>query len=87
MMKKLKYIPYGQCHVVYTNTGFELWSYTTKVIDYTTTTTTNTITCTGLYSMTTRKHISAFMKEYFPQYSYYSVKWAVEKNNGELVIE
>lgn len=85
MMKKLKYIPYGQCYALYTSEGIELWSYSTRVITYNNST--RILKCSGLYSMTTRKHISAFMKEYFPQYSYYSVKWAVEKNNGELVIE
>ena len=30
--------------------------------------------CTGLYSMTTRKHISAFLWEYYPQISFQMVK-------------
>ena len=84
MIKKLAYIPYGQAYVVYTNEGIELWSYSTRVITYKNT---GILKCSGLYSATTRRHISAFMKEYFPNYSYYAVKWAVEKNNGELIIE
>lgn len=30
--------------------------------------------CTGLYSMTTRKHISAFLWEYYPSISFNMVK-------------
>ena len=85
MIKRLRYIPHGNCYAVYTSDGLELWSYTTRVISYNNST--GILKCSGLYSMTTRKHISAFMKEYFPNYSYYSVKEAVEKNEGVLHID
>ena len=42
------------------------------------------ISCSGLYSMTTRKQIGWFLKEYFNNLSYYSVKYAYEKNENCL---
>ena len=61
VIKKLREIPYGQCFVEYDDSkNFYLWSYRTmvaKVED-------NILTVNGLYSMTTRKHIGAFMREY-----------------------
>lgn len=83
MIYKLRYIPHGQCYAQYTNRGIQLWSYTTMVIDYDNST--GILKCTGLYSMTTRRHISAFIREYFPHLSYYDIKKAVEKNNGEVI--
>ena len=61
LIRKLKEIPYGQCFVEKANDNtFYLWSYRTlvaKVED-------SWLTINGLYSMTTRKHIGAFMREY-----------------------
>lgn len=58
----LKSIPYAQAHVEIDENGvITLVSYTTKVI---TIDPQGWLTCSGLYSMTTRKHIGAFMKEY-----------------------
>ena len=36
------------------------------------------LSCTGLYSMTTRKHISAFMREYGNGFTFSDVKKAYE---------
>ena len=60
--RKLKYCPYGQAHVTVDEYGaISLISYTTTVIVIDPL---GWLTCTGTYSTTTRKHISAFMKEY-----------------------
>ena len=60
-IKKLKSIPYGQCCVEIVNDNtFYLWSYRTLVAKVEK----SWLTINGLYSMTTRKHIGAFMREY-----------------------
>jgi hypothetical protein len=60
-IKKLKSIPYGQCCVEIINDNtFYLWSYRTLVAKVEK----SWLTINGLYSMTTRKHIGAFMREY-----------------------
>lgn len=59
---KLKSIPYGQAQVITHEDGsITLVSYTTHVVDINAE---GWLTVHGLYSMTTRKHISAFAKEY-----------------------
>ena len=61
-IKKLAYMPYAQAHVEITPNGDTyLFSYCTLVIELTTN---GWLTCTGIYSATTRKHIGAFMREY-----------------------
>lgn len=60
-IKKLKEIPYGQCFVEKASENtFYLWSYRTLVAKVEN----SWLTINGLYSMTTRKHIGAFMREY-----------------------
>lgn len=60
-IKKLKAIPYGQCFVENVDDkNFYLWSYRTLVAKVEN----NWLKINGLYSMTTRKHIGAFMREY-----------------------
>lgn len=60
--KKLKAMPYAQAKVTIDEHGaIILTSYATDVI---TIDPQGWLTCTGTYSQTTRKHISAFMKEY-----------------------
>ena len=61
MMRKLKSMPYAQCHVIVDTNGTYLYSYTTKVV---TLDNNGWLTVHGLHSMTTRKHISNFMREY-----------------------
>ena len=86
--KRLSHMPYAQAGVIIDNNGTNLISYTTLVctIDKD-----GWLTCTGTYSATTRKHISAFMHEYAPQMSYYDAKAAYEKGHkinihtGEIV--
>ena len=61
-IKKLAYAPYAQAHVEIDKAGnIHLFSYRTLVccIDKD-----GWLTCTGLYSATTRKYIGYFMREY-----------------------
>ena len=71
--KALSRIPYGQCGVRFDGSRTVLVSYLTDVayIDG------NVLHVNGLYSRTTIKHISAFLKEYAPHVSYYTVRDAV----------
>lgn len=71
MVKKLKSMPYAKCFVVIDRDNVYLYSYTTKVV---------TIDCDGwvavhgLHSMTTRRHIGSFMREYLAR-DYYFAKY------------
>ena len=74
MEKTLRKMPYAQAKVRdYRDIGSDmvvLQSYKTDVIYVKK----GIMTCAGLYSMTTRKHISAFLSEYYPHISFYDVK-------------
>ena len=80
MVRSLRKMPYAQaCVRNYADIGVDkivLQSYSTDVIiienDW--------LECTGLYSMTTRKHISAFMAEYGNGFTFQNVKKAYEGN-------
>ena len=62
MIKKLKFMPYAQAQVIQFDDGsVSLISYTTSVAHISAN---GFLTVYGLYSMTTRRHISAFIKEY-----------------------
>ena len=80
--KRLSHCPYGQCGVIFTENGVDLYSYTTMVISIKD----NWLYCTGTYSATTRKHIGCFLKEYAPRISYYTVKQCYY-DNMEINIE
>lgn len=56
----LKTMPYAQATIISTENTLILRSYSTDVIIISD----GWMTCTGTYSQTTRKHISAFMKEF-----------------------
>ena len=62
MTKKLEKMPYAQARVEISEDGnrIYLWSYRTVVAHIIN----NWLIVNGLYSMTTRKHLGAFMKEY-----------------------
>lgn len=88
MKKNLKYCPYGKCYAVIDEYGaIALVSYSTTVI---TIDPQGWLTCSGTYSRTTIKHISAFLKEY-TSLSYYDAKAAYRDNHtiniytGEIV--
>lgn len=60
LKKNLKSMPYAQATVIITD-EIVLRSYQTDVIIVTAD---GWLVCTGTYSATTRRHISAFMREY-----------------------
>lgn len=61
MIKRLTKMPYAHACVIYANKdNFSLYSYTTPVV----TVKDGKLHVNGLYSMTTRRHIGAFMQEY-----------------------
>lgn len=63
----------AQCRVrLYDNGDICLQSYNTDVIYYAHKT--GFLYCTGTYSATTRKHISWFLREYFPNVSYQEMR-------------
>ena len=74
MVRSLRKMPYAQAKTRdYSDIGKDmrvLQSYNTDVIIVED----GWLECTGLYSMTTRKHISAFLWEYYPQVSFQMVK-------------
>lgn len=84
--KRLKKMPYANARaLVYDDGTVALRSYRTIAIivedDW--------MTVTGLYSMTTRKHIGAFLKEYFNIY-YHTARtlfenhWKMNVKTGEI---
>ena len=74
MVRTLRKMPYAQAKVRdYAEIGSDLrilQSYATDVIIVKD----GWLECTGLYSMTTRKHISAFLCEYYPHITFNMVK-------------
>ena len=76
MIKKLTKIPTGQAKVIiFDDGGISLISYETSVVHISAN---KFLTVYGLYSATTRKHISAFMAEYAAPLNYYDAKKAYE---------
>ena len=76
--RRLKYCPHGQAHVTVDEYGATtLVSYTTEVI---TIDPQGWLTCSGTYSRTIIKHISAFMREY-TNLTYYTAKEAYKNNH------
>lgn len=61
----LKSMPYAQAHIIRRPNIITLVSYKTEVAEIRG----GVLTVYGLYSMTTRKHIGAFMKEFGLDYS------------------
>lgn len=75
-IKKLSAMPYAQAHIEIDDNGdIALFSYVTRVA---TLTADGWLTIYGLYSATTRKHISAFCKEYCGVVAYQDAKAAYE---------
>lgn len=68
--KKLQGHNKAAVQVLSTNNTIVLYSYKTAVIKLEN----NWLQCYGLYSMTTRKHISWFLQEYLPQFTFQDVK-------------
>ena len=63
MIKKLKSMPYAQAHIEIVDDTQYLFSYYTLGATVRITDGEKWIRCYGLYSATTRRHISAFAKE------------------------
>lgn len=89
MKKKLSRMPYAQARVEIGDDGVIcLVSYSTIVIIIDSQ---GWLSCTGTYSQTTRKHISAFMHEYGNGAGYYTAKKCYEDNaiyniyTGEII--
>ena len=75
---RLKYRPHAQCGVRFDQNGaIRFISYNTEVI---TIDPEGWLTCTGLYSNTTRMQISKFLQEYAPNITLKEVKKCVEYN-------
>lgn len=75
-IKKLTAMPYAQAHIEIDDNGnIALFSYTTRVA---TLTDDGWLKVYGLYSATTRKHISAFCREYCGVITYQDAKAAYE---------
>lgn len=68
--KALKNHAGAQARVLTTENGLVLYSYRTEVIKLEN----GWLQCYGLYSMTTRKHIGWFLREYLPQFSFQDIK-------------
>lgn len=76
-IKKLTALPYAHAHVEISEDGtITLFSYVTRVAEIDSD---GFLTVYGLYSMTTRKHISAFVREYTP-FDYQGAKACYEDN-------
>lgn len=85
--QKLKYCPYGNCKTFQVNNTVFLRSYRTLVAFYDKDT--NQFYIDGLYSMTTRRHINAFLREYtnitsFVPYKKYVGKALVNSRNNSI---
>ena len=72
--RPLKAMPYAQVRVVNTDKGIGLYSYRTLVSEIKG----EWLYCYGLYSMTTRKHLGAFGKEFTPTIPYHIFKMCYE---------
>lgn len=72
MIKKLNEHRYSQCHVEIDGMGgIHFVSYSTEVISISPV---GWLTCHGLYSVTTRKQIGYFMREYCTPLTYHDAK-------------
>ena len=88
-IKKLTKMPYANAHIeIDENGNTYLYSYVTLVAELTND---GWLTVFGLYSMTTRRHISAFMNEYTDRLDYYDAKkaydggYSMNVETGEIV--
>jgi threonine aldolase len=82
-IKKLSAMPYAQAHIeIHEDGAVSLFSYVTLVAHITAD---GWLTVYGLYSATTRKHISAFMREYAHPCDYYTAK-AIYNDNKMINI-
>lgn len=90
-IKKLKSMPYAQAHIEIVDNVYHLFSYKTLVATVRYEDGEKWIRCYGLYSMTTRKHISAFAKEHdltFDNFKSISREpYEMNMNTGEIIMD
>jgi hypothetical protein len=90
-IKKLNAMPYAQAHIEIIDDTAYLFSYTTLVATVRVDDEGKWIRCYGLYSATTRKHISAFAKEYGLTYydfkAYAGADFDFNTDTGEVVFD
>ncbi len=85
--KPLAYCPYGSCGIIYNGKDTMLKSYETFVLKKDSN---GFVQCTGVYSRTTMKHISAWLKEIASNISYHTMKKcyldnvAINAETGEI---
>ena len=79
-MEKLQFMPSAQAHIVRNPNRISLVSYTTTVCEIID----GVLMVYGLYSMTTRKHIGAFCRQFGLEYSI--AKTCYESNLGYNII-
>ena len=85
-LERLEGHKYANAHIQrYSDGIIQLWSYRTMILEYNTRE--KTIHCTGLYSMTTRKHIGWFMNQFFNnKYNYHDIKYIYNNNLSLLIL-
>ena len=91
MIKKLKTMPYAQAHIEIHNDTYYLFSYVTLVATVRYEEGEKWIKCYGLYSATTRKHISAFAKEHDLKFTDFKEiegrPWEMNMMTGEILMD
>ena len=87
-IRKLKAMPYAQAHIEIRDNTYQLFSYVTLVAEIRYDDEGKWITCYGLYSATTRKHISAFAKEHGLTYADFKLvaggEYEMNTSTGEI---
>lgn len=90
-IKKLNAMPYAQAHIEIMDNTYYLFSYTTLVAVVRYTDDGKWVKCYGLYSATTRKHISAFAREHGLTYQDFKglayQDYEMNMDTGEVLLE
>ena len=86
-MERLRGHEQANAYIQREGTKINLISYRTKVLEFDVIE--RTVYCTGLYSVTTRKHIGWFANQFLSQYgiNYHDIKQAYNNNTSLLVIK
>ena len=91
MIRKLKAMPYAQAHIEIHDDTHYLFSYYTLVATVRYDSEQKFIRCYGLYSATTRKHISAFAREHGLTYQDFKAvanePYEMDRETGEIVLD
>lgn len=84
MNYKMNTMPSAHCYVSVNGNRISLWSYNTMIIELVDNTTEFELTCTGVYSPTTARHINRFLSELDCGINYYFCK-DVSRNENQTV--